>query len=242
MSDRGLIAMLCRNSLHYSRACLKTLQAQNHPCDILVVNNASSDGTGSWVRAEQAKDSNLYAMHFPEVRSVAECWNRALGWAWKRGHNEALVVNNDTEFLPETFAALLAFKTSDYVQDVPGMTTCVSVRERSELVWDGTYAPRPHPDFSAFMLARWAHELVPFDESYEGAYCEDCDLHVRMHRRGIRAVNLGIPFLHHASGTLKDADPVEQRRIERCASANRERFRAKYGCVPGTQSYSELFK
>ena len=240
MPDCGLIIMPCRNALAYSRPCLKSLQAQTVPVDILVVNNASTDGTTDWLRAEQVKDKRLYAMSFPDVRSVAECWNRGLRWGWQRGHGEALVVNNDTELMPDTPWHLWNYLDCHGGQKI-GMLTCISVRSREEMTIPEKFSPRPHPDFSCFMIERWAHQAVPFDEAYQGAYLEDCRMHVEMHRRGIQAIGIDLPFLHHASGTLKDAGPEEVRRIQECAKANRERFNAMYGCLPGTKDYERLF-
>ena len=50
-----------------------------------------------------------------------------------------------------------------------------------------------------------------------------------------------MPFLHHACGTLTHADKGEQRRIRANADHNREYFRSKYGCYPGTKAYEALF-
>ena len=57
--------------------------------------------------------------------------------------------------------------------------------------------------------------------------------HVWMHQHGISAVCIDLPFYHYAAGTLKAASPGEAERIKRGAGANRERFRAKYGCSAG---------
>ena len=36
------------------KKCIEHLRGQTAPCDILVVNNASADGTGPWLTAQQA--------------------------------------------------------------------------------------------------------------------------------------------------------------------------------------------
>jgi GT2 family glycosyltransferase len=101
---------------------------------------------------------------------------------------------------------------------------------------------QPHPDFSCFLIHKRVTDKVGwFDEEYTPAFCEDCDYHVRMHRAGIRAVCLDLPFLHHGSMTVKNAESGEQARIKRGADQNRERFRQKYGCLPGTKEYEALF-
>jgi GT2 family glycosyltransferase len=237
MNERGLIIMVCRNALEFSKPCLASALAQTVPVDVLVVNNASTDGTTEWLRHEQSVDEAVFAMQFPEVLSVAEVWNRALRWAWINGsHQEALVINNDTELQPETYE-ILKRETG-----AAGMLTCISVRNREELIVPPTFSRRPHPDFSCFMIQRWAFQKVGgFDENCIGAYCEDCVFHVEAHRRQVACECISLPFLHHACGTLTHADKEEQRRIKANADHNREYFFSKYRCYPGTNGYAALF-
>ncbi len=84
----SLIILLNRNTLDYTRACLKTLLAQTVPVEILAVNNASNDGTSSFLRSQQ-KLHGIYLMSLGEVQSVSHCWNRALTWGWKNKVNSS---------------------------------------------------------------------------------------------------------------------------------------------------------
>lgn len=231
----GLIILLCRNTLTLSRRCLQTLLAQTAPVNILVVDNASTDGTGKYMGSLQA---NIYRMTFPAVTSVARCWNEGLQWGWSRGHMEALVVNADTELLPNTYKLL-----KDYLDaadhHTAGMITAVGVAESPS--YPENLTPRPHPDYSCYMIAKWAHQRIPFDEAYDGAYLEDADHHVRMFRAGIWAGSINLGFKHYSSGTLKFADEQETNRINRHYQRNKARFLAEYGCVPGTKGYERLF-
>lgn len=238
MMKNGLAILLCRNALTYSRKSLETLLAQTAPLEILVVDNASTDGTGKYMAAQQARYPNIYRMSWAGVESVARCWNEALDWGWQRGHTEALVANSDTELLPRTYETLAGLLGSK------GMLTAVGVdgTEKVPTYPEGEPAYRLHPDYSCYMLAGWAHRLVPFDQYYEGAYFEDADHHVRMYRAGIWAGSINLSFLHHSSGTLKAADANEQARINRHYIRNKERFYRRYGCVPGTRGYELLFE
>jgi glycosyltransferase involved in cell wall biosynthesis len=228
-----LIIQLCRNTLTYSKACLKTLLAQTVPVDILLVDNASSDGTTQWAASQQALHSNVLRVTYQEVESVACCWNRALDWAWKRGYDEALVVNSDTELLPCTYQRLDEYLTKG------GMITGISVDRPP--VEPEQITLNNHSDYSCFMIACWAHRQVPFDEGYAGAYFEDNDHHVRMHRAGIAANGTNLEFLHHRSTTLRLADKNERERITYHYDRNKLRFLNEYGCLPGTKGYAELF-
>ncbi len=233
---KGLIVILCRNALSLSRKCLPTLLAQTVPVDILIIDNASTDGTGKYMAAQQAIHSNVYRMTWRSVESVAKCWNEALWWAWGRGH-EALVVNSDTELLPETYAALKAAMAS---KERCGVMTGVGVPRPPQLP-EGEFQHMAHPHYSCYMMANWAHRLVPFDERYEGAYFEDTASHVTLFRAGVYAGCINMEFLHHLSGTRKTADQTELDRVNRHYLLNKARFYKEFGAVPGTKGYEALF-
>jgi len=206
---------------------------------VYVIDNASTDGTAAWLRSQQHGNPGIMRITFAQPVSVARMWNEALRAAWGMGFEEALAVNADTEFLPETHWVL-----SEYLTLHPdlGMVTCVSRRERDQVVRaEGPFNPRPHPDYSAYMLKRWAHQRVQFDENCIGGYVEDACHHVEMFRAGIDVVCIDLPFFHHASGTLKTATLAERKQIESNAAHNREYFKSKYGCLPGTKAYESLF-
>ena len=98
-----MIIVLCRNNLALTQSCIRTLKAQTAQPEILAINNASTDGTAAWLKAERG----FWNLSFREPRSVAQCWNAGLSWAFSlQKGTEALVVNNDTELLLETYQLL----------------------------------------------------------------------------------------------------------------------------------------
>jgi hypothetical protein len=104
---------------------------------------------------------------------------------------------------------------------------------------------RPHPDFSCFMISRWCYaEVGEFDECFVPAFYEDNSFHVRMHRAGIRAYSIDLPFFHVGGGsqTIKRAAEDEQERLSKYAARNRDLFVSMYGCDPAdTKRYERLF-
>lgn len=258
-AERGTVVIVARNNLHLTRKTIASAHMQDYrlslghgleeyrSVDILLVDNASRDGTVQWA----ATKDYISLIAFQEQRSLAACWNYALSQVFKRS-SHALVLNNDVEIRPETYRYLAGYSMNAHgcgielngKTDGPKFVTCVSVNTDEQfkepaLGW--SYHVREHPDYSCFLIRKECFEQVPFDERYFPAYCEDSDHHVRMHRAGIRAVCIDLPFLHHGAGTIKHADPVERRKIEKGAQANRERFKKEYGCLPGTKEYELLF-
>lgn len=224
-----------RNGLYLTRKAIKTFQAQDiGGVSIIVVNNASSDGTSEYLQTQY----DVMQMHFDPPQSVAASWNRALDWAFKAGAAYALVVNNDVELRPDTYRHLVA--------DGGGFVTAVGTRDPEKIkppyIDPDPAQKRPHPDFSCYLIRREVYRRVgPFDENFLIAFVEDQDFHVRLHRAGIPAVALELPFLHHGSMTIKTAEPAEIRKIQIQADKNREYFKKKYGVYAGTPEYYALF-
>ncbi len=237
---QGTIIFVARNNLQLTKKAVASALGQDIPCDVLVVNNASTDATGDWLKTQ-----NINSYQPLEQLSLAACWNQALKLAWgPLGRTHALVCNNDVELRPDSYRKLQGYSAGMQKEFV----TCVSVDTPEQVKFkepllDYSRHVRPHPDFSCFLITKRCTEVVGwFDERYYPAYCEDSDYHVRMHRTGIEAVCIDLPFLHHGASTVKHADPAERALIQRGADMNRLRFRAEYGCLPGTPEYEALFR
>lgn len=231
-----LICIVARNNLALTQKTVRSAAAQTVPCDILVVNNASTDSTAAWLQTK-----SVARISYQEQKSLAACWNAALRAAWGAGYDSVLMLNNDVELRGDA-VELLAAHGGDFV-------TCVSVdtTDRMGTAGDRTIedlrkTERPHPDFSAFLIRKAVTDRnIWFDEECWPAYVEDSFAHIEMHRAGIRAVCLDVPFLHHGASTLKAADKADTLAIQRGADRNRQRFKAKYGCLPGTAEYEAMF-
>src|SRR5262245_16782146 len=93
-----------RNNLHLTRKAVKSFRDQDiGDVDILVIDNASTDGTSYWCATQR----DILTIYNDPPRSVAASWNQGLKWAFKMGAEYALVVNNDVELLPRTYSELV---------------------------------------------------------------------------------------------------------------------------------------
>ena len=238
--------ILCpiRNGLHYTKEALKTFFAQDiGEVSVLFINNDSQDGTARWLNTV-----GVCSIYMNPPLSVAQSWNYGLRWLFGPMRvNYVLVVNNDVKLRPDTYRHL--------VEDGGPFVTGVGVKEEEKIQPEQIYtdlhcypkpdpaAKRPHPDFSCFLIRRECYEKVgPFDENFKIAFAEDCDYHVRLHKAGIGAYCLDLPFLHYGSQTIALADNEERRLISEQAEKNREYFYQKWGVRIGTPEYEELFQ
>jgi hypothetical protein len=163
---------------------------------------------------------------------VSASWNWALVTAF-RSHDVAVVLNNDIVLRKDCVRSLL--------EDGGGFVTAVSVDNLGGIQGEWRKAPRPHPDFSCFLIRSSVWQKVgAFDESMH-LYASDGDYHLRMHKAGIEAYTIGIPFFHYASGTLKSATAGEKASISEQADKDRYTFELKWGCKVGSKQYYEMF-
>ena len=99
------VLVLCHNQAEVTLECLATLAAQTHPAHVLVIDNASTDGT-----------AGLVAAAFPAVEVLrleanlgyAGGNNAAMRHALAQGAQALLLLNNDTRLAPDCLAALMA--------------------------------------------------------------------------------------------------------------------------------------
>ena len=231
----NLVIVPCVVGPQMTRACLRSLLAQDVETYVLAINNGANDGTAQVMRAMAAGEKRLSVIEYAARRSLNNVWNEWITWAFEKMQLDyVLVVNNDTVLLPETYRLL---------RDDGGLfVTAVGTAPEQALMIGDLSQRRPHPDFSCFLIRRACWERVgKFDDGIR-AFFGDNDMHIRMHRAGVQAYCLQVPFAHVASGTMKNASNELRDAIQREADADREVFKAKYGFLPTDPEYAEEFK
>ena len=224
---RATVVIPTLNARNLLAEALEHLEAQTVPHDIVVVDNASTDGT-----------SELLAERFPDVRVVRMDENLGFGRAVNRGvaaaETDAVVpINNDVLCEPDFLERLL-----EPLEDGVAMAAGVLLQhDRPELVdsggieldttlrsWDslwnrpvGELAGAAQPvgpcgGAAAFRVEAF-RDVGGFDESFF-AYWEDVDLALRLRLAGHTCVRADrARALHKHGQTLGAASPA-QRRLE----------------------------
>lgn len=226
------------NCRELTRKAIASCVAQDIPISLMIIDSASDDGTFEMLRAYSVSPSGYATLlnSVPRDLGVSKAWNAGLKFLFGIQQAPAvLVINSDVELRPDTYRQLLA-DGSQFVTAVGSSTNGTQFPGG-----EPTGARRPHPDFSCFLIRRECWEKVgPFDEAMK-IYCSDGDYHLRMHRAGIEACCIDLPFLHHASATIKHAEGEERERILKQAGEDRMVFKMKWGVEMGSKEYYELF-
>ena len=226
------VLMLCRNNLELTKRAVASIQAQDIPTDILLIDNDSKDGTLNW-----AQDNLSHVISFRPQLGVSAGWNWGLKWFFGHAEDYVLVCNNDIELPSWGYRTLLAYRKmgAEFV-------TGGSISHRYWMPPIEPHPPAPFPDFSCFLISRSAWEKVgEFDERMK-LYAQDNDYHVRAHRSGVELLRADVPFYHERSSTINNATPEERAEIQRQANADREVFKSLYGCMPWEPAYAALFE
>ena len=91
------------NRFEFLKKCLSSLKAQSVPCDILVINNASTDGTAEFLDAS----SDIFHIHLKENTGGAGGFNTGMREAVNRGYRYVWVMDDDTLPYPDALEKLL---------------------------------------------------------------------------------------------------------------------------------------
>jgi GT2 family glycosyltransferase len=206
---RVLVTVVHWNGLETTTRCLESLQRLTYPrCHLLVVDNASTDGSGEILR------QRFPAVEFhrtPENLLFAGGANVGLCRALSRGYDFAVVLNNDTEAAPDLLERLVDVAVADPRCGLVGPK--IYYAERRQVIWSaggkidywsGTFRHLglrqvDGPSFDQLrdvdyltgccILARrqLLVDVGYLDTSYH-MYSEDADWSVRARRAGYRVV------------------------------------------------------
>ncbi len=252
-----------RGQLDLTAAALDSFLAQSiEKVNVLILDNGrfESDETEKYI--EELKDERVHYIIPPgSTPSVSNSWNFGLRYVFDKGADYCLVCNNDVLLREDTYEQLLkhgggfvtAVGSDDPISVNPHYLGPDQTPENPGISWqskdgkwihlDPTALPRPHPDFSCYVIRKDTYEKIgPFDQGFEIAFCEDWDYHCRLHLDGIEAVCIDIAFYHVGSATIRRSEGTKAGVIAAAAGRNRDYFATKWGFRGATDEYSQFFK
>jgi GT2 family glycosyltransferase len=217
------------NQLHYTRQCLDSLNRAGVADDqIIIVNNASTDGTAEFLAAR------------PQIRTINNAENRGCGFAWTQGAKLSdqiwtIVMNNDVLVPPGCIEGLISFAEENQ-RDVVSPAIC-----EGEVDYD---FPAYAADFMrrlksarrgsmahgvCFMVHRRVFESIGyFDGDPKLGGYEDDEYFRRARAAGFRLAITGRAFLHHF-GSITQKSMQAAAGKKRKGLGDREYYRRKTG-------------
>jgi len=237
------VCVVTWNNLDLTRACLESVLADRTwpETEVVVVDNASSDETGEYLRALASRDTRVRIILNDDNRGFAAANNQALRAVTGR---YVALLNNDTVVPRGWLARLIRVLEGDHqiglvgpVTDgvwnearVDGITVTADEVDAFAAAWARDHAGRV---FSIGMLAMYCvvarREVIdlvgPLDERFGIGMFEDDDYAHRVRRAGFRLACAEEVFVHHAGQASFD----KLRRKDALWEENRIKFEEKWG-------------
>ena len=239
------IVVVLFNRAELTYACLRSLERTNVPFELILVDNNSSDATGTLLKQLRGAQiiENKKNLHY-----LTGC-NQGASQA---GAEFTLLLNNDVTLLPSTLpAALAAIQSASDIGAVGGRIVRPDGRlqEAGSFTWrDGStcgygagddpegwrYLFRRDVDYcsGAFLLVRTKlfHELGMFNPAFSPAYYEDADFCLRLRSRGYRTVYEPQALLFHSEHSSSDPETARKLQLK-----NRAEFLKLHGAYLNTR-------
>ncbi|MHB1613948.1 MAG: polyprenol monophosphomannose synthase [Actinomycetes bacterium] len=209
-----LVIIPTYNEIHNLAIIVGGVRTHTPGVDLLVVDDASPDGTGSLADRLAASDDGVHVLHRRAKQGLGAAYLDGFRWGLDRGYEVIVEMDADGSHRPEDLPALLAgLADADLVLGsrwVPGGRVVNWPASRALLSRGGnTYARwalgLPLQDatggFRAFR--RSTLEGVDLHQVASAGYCFQVDLAWRAVSRGYRVVEVPITFIERQRGASK---------------------------------------
>ena len=211
---RALVVIPTYNEAATVGEALDRALAADPRVDVLVVDDASPDGTGKLVAERAAAEPRVHLLERDAKQGLGAAYRAGFAWGLARGYDALVEMDADLSHPPERLPALLdGLDAADVVigsRYVPGGRTVNWSRLREAISRGGNLYVRlalrlPVHDATAGYRAyrRQVLEALPVSAVRSGGYCFQIELAHRAWQQGFRVVEVPITFTERASGVSK---------------------------------------
>lgn len=214
MSDAALICMPTYNEAENLPLILPAIFEQAPHAHVLVIDDASPDGTGELADAWAARDERVHVLHRQGKQGLGPAYLAGFAWGLERGYDVIVEMDADFSHQPHHLPELLS-QTDRYDVVVGsryiagGGTRDWGVMRRLISRGGGLYARTilglDIQDLTAGFVAWRRHVLETLDLSGVEAsgYVFQIELKYRAHRAGFRILEVPITFPDRTRGVSK---------------------------------------
>jgi dolichol-phosphate mannosyltransferase len=182
--------------------------------DVLVVDDASPDGTGRLADSLAAADPRLRVLHRPAKQGLGPAYLAGFGWGLERDYQAFVEMDADGSHAPEQLPRLLdALRDADVVLGsrwVPGGAVVDWPRRRELLSRGGNAYARlllrlPVRDATGGfrVYRREVLEAIELGDVASAGYCFQVDVLWRAWRAGFEVIEVPITFVERVAGVSK---------------------------------------
>jgi len=240
---KASIIILTRNGLEYTRQCLESVFAKTtYPeIEIIVVDNASQDGTVEYLEETSSHRSNFHILLNKENHGFARSNNQGASAAT----GEYLVfLNNDTvvthgwltrlvEYLQDSSIGMIGPVTNSASNESKIRVSYESIddldhfaQEYTQSHYGESFEIRTLAFFCVALRAERYRDIGPLDERFGLGMFEDDDYAIRMKNAGFKVVCAEDVFVHHWGGaSFLKLDPYKYWLLFK---ENRRKFEEKW--------------
>lgn len=184
--------------------------------DVLVVDDASPDGTGDLADGLAAQDSQVHVLHRTRKDGLGGAYRTGFAWGLERGYEVLVEMDADGSHLPEQLHRLLDAVERD-AADLAIGSRWVAGGAVENWPWYRRAISRGGTRYARFMLAlpvqdatagfrafrATALERLHLELVASQGYCFQIDLTRRAHAEGLRIVEVPITFVERVHGRSK---------------------------------------
>ncbi len=239
------IVVVSFNSLMYTRMCVETVLANTDgpPFELIVVDNASSDGSRDYLRELAARDARVSFLANEKNAGFPAACNQGLAAAMG---DQLVLLNSDTMVPPGWLSRLRSYLEADRAALIGPVTNRIGneaevatqydtygdfLREAASRAASRSGETFEIPTLTMFCLAvhREAWKAIgPLDESFGMGTLEDDDYSMRARRSGLRLLCAEDVLVHHF-GEASFGKLFGNGEYGRLTDENRRRFEQKWG-------------